>query len=586
MIKINKVWSEENKFKTLKFEPGINFIVGDSSKDKDGKINNEQRNGSGKSLSIELINFALLKKASESRISKVPDSILPLRSFVYINLTINNTDVTIGRNKMGDILMKINGGDFVEQEELVAKNELAKLCGIENQVTFRELCNFIVKESGYTYSHFLYFFISNTIDRLKASLYFFNLPVLLFEEISAKQDEYDGLYAAKALNKKKIEQKGLDVPKLKSLQMDLEIRMKEIQDGLSYEEISKQVSDNSFSLQQEDSELSSLLREKGRILFSLSEIDEFLDHTSDDISIDDKHLKSFFNNYVKGLGDFVQKDFVQLKNFRDNMSVFKIEMLSGQKEGLQNRLNKIESEISLKHENIAKYRLIIDSGKNHLQRGMILSNDLINNFNEYSKLLEDVDYFEKNLGEVMSSFQALYNNLQDKFFMMDEKEISFRKTFLEIHEKVYKNRGGVFAFELGTKRNIRNKEFFKINAEVDREGSEGRNRGRQIIYDLSILVNEYTRTRSQGLIVHDRLLFGDIDNDATFNILNYLGSLDSNSFQYIGTFNTDAMSPELANKKLNFNVEDKEVVRLSIHEPVFYKQFKQALDYDEEEELS
>lgn len=583
MIRINKVWSEEDRFKTLKFNPGINFIVGDSSKDKKGNVSNEQRNGSGKSLSIELINFALLKKSSESRIFKVPDSILPIDSFVYINLSINNKDITIARNKAGAIKIKIDKGAFVEHDDVTAKNELAKLCGFEQQISFREFCNFAIKESGYTYSNFLYFFISNTIDRLKASLYFFDLPVSLFEEISDKQDEYDGLYAAKALNNKKIEQKGLDISKLRSLQADLEIKIQEIQNGLSYEEISKKVSDTSFNLQQEESRLSDLLREKGRILFSLSEIEEFLDHTSEDIFVDDKNLKSFFNNYVKGLGDFVQKDLIQLKKFRDSMSIFKIDMLSGQKEGLKNRLALIESEVSSIHENMSKFKSIIDSGKNHLQRGMIMSNDLINDFNEYTKILTDIDSYDKNLREVTSEFQALYNDLQAKFFLVNEKESSFRKTFLDIHEKVYKNKEGVFAFELGTKRNIKNKEFFKINVKVDREGSEGRNRGRQIVYDLSLLVNEYTSVRSHNLLVHDRLLFGDIDNDATFNILNYLGSLKEDSFQYIGTFNTDAMSPEMANKKLNFNVEDKEVVRLSILEPVFYKDFKQALDYDEKE---
>ncbi len=583
MIKINQVWSEENRFKTLKFNTGINFIVGDSSKDKDGKVNNEQRNGSGKSLSIELINFALLKKSSESRILKVPDSILPIDSYVYINLTINNKDVTIARNKQGSIKMKIDNGNFVEQDELVTKNELAKLSELDKEISFRELCNFMIKESGYTYSTFLYFFVSNTINRLKASLYFFDLPIHLFEEISSTQDDYDGIYAVRALSKKKIEQKGLDIPKLRSLQTDLEIKIQEIHNGLSYEEISKQVSDSSFSLQQEESELSDLLREKGRIIFALSEIEEFLNHTSDDVSIDDKNLKTFFNNYIKGLGDFVQKDFIQLKNFRDNMSVFKIEMLSGQKEGLENRLKKVELEISVKHDGISKYRSIIDSGKNHLQRGMIMSNDLLNNFNEYSKLLEDIDYCDKNIAEITSEFQSLYSNLQEKFFLMSEKESSFRKTFLEIHEKVYKNRDGVFSFELGVKRNIKNKEFFKINVEVDRQGSEGRNRGRQIIYDLSLLVNEYTKVKSHNLLIHDRLLFGDIDTDATFNILNYLASLENSSFQYIGTFNTDAMSVEMANERLDFNVKDKEVVSLSIQEPLFYKQFKQAVDYDEKD---
>jgi len=583
MIIIKKLWSEDKSFKTVEFKPGINFIVGDSSRDKSGNINNEQRNGSGKSLTIELINFALLKKRTESRISKIPDAILPPESFVFINLTINNSDVTIGRNKLGTIKIKVGEGGFIEQEELVAKKELAKICGFEKQISFRDFCNFVVKESGYNYSNFLYFFVSNAISRLKTSLYFFDLPIELFEEIADKQNEFDGLNSIRMLSKKKVENKGLDIHKLRSLKTDLEFKIKEIQEGLSYEEISKNVSDSSFQLQKEELEFSDFLREKGKIEFSISEIEEFIDHTNDDVLINDTTLKNFFNNYISGLGDFVQKDFSQLMKFRDSMSIFKIEMMSGQKESLRKKLDEINSQIVSRQENILKFRAIIDIGKNHLQRGMIMSNKLVNDFNEYSKLLDDIDYCDKNIAEVTSDFQSTYSDLSSKLFLAEKKENSFRKTFLDIHEKVYGNKEGIFDFNLSEKRNIRDKEFFKIKVEVDRQGSEGRNRGRQILYDLSIITNEYTRERSHNLLIHDRLLFGDIDNDATFNILNYLGSLNQETFQYIGTFNTDVMSVESASKNLNFDVKQKEAIKLTIKDPIFFKQFKQNGSSDEKE---
>ncbi len=109
-------------------------------------------------------------------------------------------------------------------------------------------------------------------------------------------------------------------------------------------------------------------------------------------------------------------------------------------------------------------------------------------------------------------------------------------------------------------------------------------RVRQIIYDLSLLVNEYTSAKMQKLLVHDRLLFGDIDNDATFNTLNYINSLESNAFQYIATYNSDVMPDELAALKLNFDVKEKIVQRLSVEDPLFYKKFKQAIDYDDTKE--
>lgn len=579
MIRINRVWSEENKFKELVFDTGINFIVGDGSKDKDGKTQSEQRNGSGKSLSIELINFALMKRGTESRIREVPDSILPENSFVYINLTVNGKDVTIGRNKKNDVLMKIDSGEFQKLSESTAKHELANLCELGNELSFRDLCNFLIKESNYSYSTFLYFFPSNVISRLAASLYFFGFPVSLFEELRLKQDEHESLSTVVRVTKKKIEDKGLDIDKLRSLQSDLEERLANIEDSLSYDEISNAVSINSTKLQEEESALMTALRQKGRIEFQLNEIDEFLGHKDEDKIITDKQLQRFFNGYVKGLGDFVQKDLDQLKKFRDEIQVFESEMLADQREGLVSSLKQIESDIKLRQESMSKYQSVISAGKNHLQRGLKISHELINDSHENGKLIETYDEYDQSIREVNSDFQELYSKLEGQFFPLLKKEISFRKTFLDIHEKIYANKEGVFAFDLSPKRNIKDKEFFRIKAQASRQGSEGVNRVRQVIYDLSLLVNEYTSKRMQKLLVHDRLLFGDIDNDATFNILNYIGTLDQESFQYIATYNSDVMPDELAEQKLNFDVKDKIVIRLSVEDPLFYKKFKQAIDF-------
>ncbi|OHA79355.1 MAG: hypothetical protein A2747_02850 [Candidatus Yonathbacteria bacterium RIFCSPHIGHO2_01_FULL_44_41] len=583
MIRINRVWSEENRFKELVFKPGINFIVGENSKDKNGNVN-EQRNGSGKSLSIELINFVLMKRESEGRIHGVPDSILPQNSFVYMNLTINGKDVTVARNKKNEVLMKVDNGEFQEMSEKTAKDELANISGLGNDISFRELCNFVIKESNYSYSTFLYFFPSNVIDRLRTSLYFFGLPVKLFEQLRSKQDEYDSLSTVSRVTIKKIEDKGLDINKLRSLQSDLEERIVKIEQGLSYDEISKEVSSNSSKLQEAEDALTDTLRQKGRIEYQLSEIEEFLGHQDEDTIITDKQLQRFFNKYIAGLGDFVQRDLEQLKKFRDEIHVFEAEMLSGQEDALRGSLARLENDITTQRVNTLKYQAIITEGRNHLQRGLKISHELINDFNDNGKLIETYDEYDQNAREVNSEFQTLYSTLEAAFFVVNGKEVSFRKTFLDIHEKIYGNKDGVFAFDLSLKRNIKDKEFFKIKAEAHRQGSEGVNRVRQIIYDLSLLVNEHTSEKMQKLLVHDRLLFGDIDNDATFNIVNYIHSLDENSFQYIATYNSDVMPDALADKELKFDVRDRQVVKLSVSDPLFYKQFKQAIDYEESKE--
>jgi hypothetical protein len=373
----------------------------------------------------------------------------------------------------------------------------------------------------------------------------------------------------------------LSIDKLRSLQEELHEQIILIENGLSYEKISAQVSQGSFELEKEESALDSLLRQKGKVQFQLNEIEEFASYTDESETVTAKELQIFFNRYVSGLGDFVQKDLNELQKFRQEISVFESEMVAEQKDGLKNRLDTLKGEISFIEEKIKKYRLLIDDGRNHLQKGLRMSTSLINDFNENGKILEDYDDFQQNVREVTASFQSLYSELEKEFFPFYEKEESFRKTFLEIHEKVYGDKSGVFGFDLSTGRSIKDKEFFKIKAQASRQGSEGVNRVRQVIFDLSLMVNHFTSPKSHGLIVHDRLLFGDIDNDATFNILNYINSLSADTFQYIATYNSDVMSTETANQELTFDIESRAVVNLSVDEPLFFKQFKQNIDYQE-----
>jgi chaperonin cofactor prefoldin len=579
MIKINKVWSEEDKFKTLNFNPGMNFIVGD------GSVSDEGRNGSGKSLSIELINFALLKNSNFSRISKeVPDSILPPNSFVYLNMTIGDRDVTIARNKKGDVLMKIDNGAYEEMSDVTAKNELANLCELNREISFRDLCNFLVKESSYSYYVFLNFFTSNVIDRLKTSLYFFGFPLEMFIELRQRQDEYDAQYTVVNVTKKKIESKGLDVDKLRSLQSELKEKISDIKQGLSYDEISKNISEHSSKLRELEDRLSDLLREKGGINYQLSEIEDFLNHKDEDDIIKDDQLKVFFNRYIKGLGNFVQNDLEKLKEFRDEVYEFETEMLLEQKDGLMQSLEKIGDRMKVINESISKIRSIIGDGKNHLQKGLEMSHELLNDFNDNGKLLDILDDYRQSLSEINANFQNTYSKLEIAYFSLMDKEDSFRKTFLDVHEKIYDNKSAIFSFDLSEKRNIKDKEFFKIKAKANRQGSEGINRVRQIIYDLSLIINPLTSKRSHNLLVHDRLLFGDIDHKTTFNILNYINSLNTDSFQYIATYNSDVMTVEMANEKLDFDIKSKVALSLTVQDPLFYKQFKQVLDYEEVED--
>jgi len=579
MIKINKVWSKENRFKKIEFKAGLNFIVGDKS-DGDDPVS-EQRNGSGKSLSIELINFVLMKRSNESKIFKIPDSFLPENSFVYMELVINNQIVTIARNKKQEVKMSINGAPEQAVSEATAKKELENLIGLSEEISLRDIFNFIIKESDYTYKKFLNFFHTNSFNRIKTSLYFFDFPIDTFQRIKSIQEDFEGMKSARALNRKQIEQKGLTIEALKSKQIDLEYEIENLKENLSYENISQKISEDSRNLEELEDDLLSLNRRKGRILYQLEEVNEFLRNEVEEVLIEEDELTSFFNNYVKGLGDFVKTDLNSLREFKQKISVFEDEMVVKQRENLNQSLSIIENEILNTTEDVKQYEKFIKKGNNFLQRGLETSSQIINNFNDNKQIISEFDRLERELIRLKSDFHELYQELYKEFTKISSRDNSFRRTLLDIHEKIYHDKSATFTIDVDLNGKIENKEFFNIDIQLKRQGSEGVNRMRQIIYDLTLMANEYTSERSQNLLIHDRLICGDIDDITTIETLNYMYSLDPETFQYIGTYNTDCLSEEKM-KKLDFDIEEKQRIRLTVKDPIFHSQFNEAIDYDEE----
>ncbi|MCK4922844.1 MAG: AAA family ATPase, partial [Bacteroidales bacterium] len=70
MIRLKKLYSIPKSFEPINFESGLNIILGEKSE------GNNKTNGVGKTMSIEFLNFCLLKKTSDSRVTLIPDTVL------------------------------------------------------------------------------------------------------------------------------------------------------------------------------------------------------------------------------------------------------------------------------------------------------------------------------------------------------------------------------------------------------------------------------------------------------------------------------------------------------------------------------
>ena len=71
-------------------------------------------------MSIEFLNFCLLKKSSDSRVTLIPDSIFDADTIVYLDFNINSDSITIARAiKNPDLVTIFKNGDEIISNETI-----------------------------------------------------------------------------------------------------------------------------------------------------------------------------------------------------------------------------------------------------------------------------------------------------------------------------------------------------------------------------------------------------------------------------------------------------------------------------------
>ena len=97
---ISKLYSSDDGFfRPIKFKNGFNVILGERSQ------GSEKRNGVGKSISIEFINFCLLKDLDKSRLRFLPKPIIAESSPIFLDVEFEGNKVTIKRDLKNQMLL-------------------------------------------------------------------------------------------------------------------------------------------------------------------------------------------------------------------------------------------------------------------------------------------------------------------------------------------------------------------------------------------------------------------------------------------------------------------------------------------------
>lgn len=550
MMKLKKLYSEPAIFDPIEFADGINLILGETTPD------NEKTNGVGKSLAIEFLNFGLLKRFNESRVSLIPKDLLPEDVCVCLDFEIAGREITSRRTVAEpDHPTLVTDGKAVRHAKLSDANSYltSLLFGSvhdKNLPSFRKMMGPLIRDERSEFKSIINCY--DTDQRIPPDytphLYLLHTDPAPYREARDLAREIDTINAAKRKARENIETiTNKNIAEAKADLNELSSQVERIQrdiDNLENVEAYDSVKDEIIDI---EDQLDVLRSRQGVLKAELQKIRMF----QGDNYIDDKEVADLYNQFKEGLGDLIAKDLAQVTEFKKRIDDFQRSLIDSRKGSLDEELEQINKQIATLDRKYKERLSILD------QEGLLKS------------LKQTISIHQKKVEErsALSAFINRYNEYEkdgkdrkrerdEQIYLLESyvsnaKEVieSVEQSILDIHEYVFGNRKSSFEVKVS-----KNREIVKFELRTDADGSHSINREKVFLYDVALLINQMTADRHPGILIHDNIF--DVDQDTLIRSLNFL--IDQSTLlkdrQYILTINRDKFrSADLQKLKLDLD---------------------------------
>lgn len=554
MLKINRLYSEPEIFNPISFDFGVNIILGEKSEKTNKKI------GVGKSVCIEFINFCLLKRISDSRLNLIPQKNAEIiDSQIKLDFDFNDKRVIISRSigKPEQVSIQIDGErnhfeKLDDASEYLGNLYFEKYPANTKRLSFRNLLQPIIRDERSEFKDLIQCF--DTIKRVPSDysphLFFLNLGLEKYTELKKLNKEIDVKNTVFKETKKFVTNNNeIKIQDAKAHLNELESEV-----GKVNKAIENLKTNESFELIQEDlvkleAKLADLRTKQQAIKFEIKQIDSFPKPES----INENEIQIIFNQFKQGLGDLVEKSLDDLKEFKNKIDGFRNSIVSERLTSLKSELSEINSIVRKLDEEYSEKISLLDNGEvlKDLKTSIRVFNEKNRELNNLSSLIQKYDESERDKKKLEADKAVLISGFEEELYKKQETLKSFKETILNIHEKIMGNREA--HFEIKTTKNQNVVDFVM---RTDDDGSHSTERMKVFIYDISLMLNEYTRINHPRFLIHDNIFEDDDSIEKSLNFLFEYNSKTPNEFQYIVTLNSDLIESASRNGKLLFEIDD------------------------------
>jgi uncharacterized protein YydD (DUF2326 family) len=568
MLKLERLYTVPECIDPIPFNDGMNLILGEKDESSD------KRNGVGKSLCIEFINFALLKKKSDSRVASIPKEVFAPDTLVCLDFKIDNTSYTIKRSlSESETPILIEDGTQINfgKIEDASKYLTEKLFSAQdaNYPSFRVMLGPLIRDERSEFKSLVNCYDTKLRipENYAPHLFLLGIDIELYEIIKERISELDDIASdisrikehVKLIRQKDIDDARSDLNELDNEVHSIEASIDKLENLTGYDLIKDEV----IRL---EGEIETHRRQKTILKQQISK----LRAVTQRVDIDPSEISEFYEQLKDGLGKLVLRDLREVIGFKEKIDEFQNKLIKERRDALSKDVAKIDKELAALDQQYTQNLSVINQtgGLKNLKQTYAAYKEKADQLSQLRSFVDRYDELEAEKQRVKTLKETDLLKLQSK--IQDQKNVidSFEKTILAIHEYIQGNRAASFQI-----KNTNKKQVIEINMRIDSDGSHSVEREKVFIYDIALLLNEHTQKNHPGFLIHDNIF--DVDQDTLIKSLKYMeAKAPFGSTQYILTINSDRL--EVADNELVQNLQNYVVATFTKNKRFLKKNYQET----------
>jgi uncharacterized protein YydD (DUF2326 family) len=330
-----------------------------------------------------------------------------------------------------------------------------------------------------------------------------------------------------------------DIPEAGSKARKLRIEIEELEKAIEAFKLSKQY--------KVDEEKANQLTAQIKQLWFQNHVDRkkiaaYLESLKDDIDFNTRKIKNLYNELNSLLAQTIKKTLDEAVQFKKQLIESRKEFLREELEDLKARIEDRENEIAKKEE---KRKIIFEflNSKEAIKDLTEAFKSLSDKQNELSNIESQIKLYQdlsKQKNQIEQEVKKIEGEILEFKDAIAKQELEIVKLFTAIHDAIYPELKDTSMFDISP--NPKRDSKIEINILTNTEMlSKGRNQGRTLIYDLTILLNSiHKNLNGPKFLVHDGI-FDGMDKAHFIALYQFLEEqkLQGKNFQYIMTYNEE-----------------------------------------------